>query len=240
VAQKALARAATDGSDAVWSGTVPTGPGMWVAAAGAAPIEPLEGTWKPWLLTRGDQFRPGPPPALGSAEVNEELALIKRFTTNPTPSQRAIATGIPSLGQTFFYGPIYAVIQRDRLSVPREVRVMSLVYAAMLDAGIAGHDAKYTYWRLRPWMADPAIVPLIPLPGHPSYVSNAAIISSALGEVMAYFFPQDAAQFRFFGEQAGLSRIYAGIHYPSDERAGSAMGKQIAALAIQRDQAIGN
>src|SRR5919108_635263 len=35
VAQKALARAATDGSDAVWTGTVPTGPGYhWVLAAG--------------------------------------------------------------------------------------------------------------------------------------------------------------------------------------------------------------
>jgi len=29
VAQKALARAATDGADAKWTGTVPTGPGLW-------------------------------------------------------------------------------------------------------------------------------------------------------------------------------------------------------------------
>ena len=41
VAQKALARAATDGSDAKWTGTVPTGPGMWV---GKDPLEPLQGT----------------------------------------------------------------------------------------------------------------------------------------------------------------------------------------------------
>src|SRR5438128_11737383 len=41
VAQKALARAATDGSDAKWTGTVPTGPGMWV---GRDPLEPLQGT----------------------------------------------------------------------------------------------------------------------------------------------------------------------------------------------------
>jgi hypothetical protein len=48
VAQKALARAAVDGSDAKWAGTVPTGPGMWV---GKDPLEPLQGTWKPWLMT---------------------------------------------------------------------------------------------------------------------------------------------------------------------------------------------
>jgi membrane-associated phospholipid phosphatase len=68
VAQKALARAATDGSDAKWTGTVPIGPGMWV---GKDPLEPLQGTWKPWLMTRGDQFRPGPPPAVDSAEFQE-------------------------------------------------------------------------------------------------------------------------------------------------------------------------
>jgi len=38
VTQKALARAATDGSDAKWTGTVPTGPGLW---SGKDPVEPL-------------------------------------------------------------------------------------------------------------------------------------------------------------------------------------------------------
>ena len=85
-------------------------------------------------------------------------------------------------------------------------------------------------------MADPTIVPLIPLPNHPAYVSNAAIIATAVAELVGSMFPQEAAQWRYLGEEAGLSRIYAGIHYPSDERAGNQMGKSIAALAIQRDQ----
>jgi len=38
------------------------------------------------------------------------------------------------------------------------------------------------------------------------------------------------------GEEADLSRIYGGIHYPSDERAGNQMGKRIGALAVQRNQ----
>jgi hypothetical protein len=41
---------------------------------------------------------------------------------------------------------------------------------------------------------------------------------------------------QYLGEEAGLSRIDGGIHYPSDERAGNQMGKSIAALAIQGDQ----
>jgi membrane-associated phospholipid phosphatase len=131
------------------------------------------------------------------------------------------------------------VIQRERLSVPREARVTGVIGALQHDATIAGHDTKYTYWRLRPNMADPTIVPLIAQPNHPSYVSNAAIISSAFAELAAYFFPQDAAQFRTLAEESGWSRVYGGIHYPSDERTGSQMGKSVAALAIQWDQLSG-
>jgi membrane-associated phospholipid phosphatase len=233
VAQQALARAATDGSGTKWTGTVPTGPGRWV---GKDPLEPLMGTWKPWLMTRGDQFRPEPPPAVGSAEFQEELALLKRINSSPTPSQRAIATNFAAKGLDFVWEPGYALVRRERLSVPREVRLLAPFAALQVDAYIAAHDAKYTYWSLRPNMADATIVPLIPQPNHPAYVSNAAIIASAVAVLVGAMFPQEAAQWRYLGEEAGLSRIYAGIHYPSDERAGNQMGKSIGALAIQRDQ----
>lgn len=233
VAQKALARAAADGADRNWTGTVPVGPGMWV---GKNPVEPLQGGWKPWLMTRGDQFRPGPPPAFGSPEFQEELALLKRINSSPTPSQRAIATNLAARGFDLVWEPSYALVRRERLSVPREVRLLAPVAALQFDAYIAAHDAKYTFWRLRPNMADTTIVPLISQPNHPAYVSNAAIIYSALAELVGYMYPQDATYWRYLGEEAGLSRIYAGIHYPSDERAGSLMGKSLAVLAIQRDQ----
>jgi membrane-associated phospholipid phosphatase len=233
VAQQALARAATDGSDVKWTGTIPTGPGRWV---GKDPLEPLLGTWKPWLMTRGDQFRPGPPPAVGSAEFQEELALLKRINSSPTPSQRAIATNFAAKSLDFTWEPGYALARRERLSVPREVRLLAPIAVLQVDAYIAAHDAKYTYWSPRPNMADPTIVPLITVPNHPAYVSNAAIIASAVAELVGSVFPQEAAQWRYLSEEAGLSRIYAGIHYPSDERAGNQMGKNIAALAIQRDQ----
>jgi membrane-associated phospholipid phosphatase len=233
VAQKALARAATDGSDAKWTGTVPTGPGMWV---GKEPLEPLQGTWKPWLMTRGDQFRPGPPPAIDSAAFQEELTLLKRINQSPTPSQRAIAMNFAGKGLDFVWEPGYALVRRERLSVPREVRLLAPLAAVQFDAYIAAHDTKYLYWRLRPNMADPTIALFIPLPNHPAYVSNAAIIASAAAVLVGAMFPQDAAYWQYLGEEAGLSRIYGGIHYPSDERIGSQMGKSIGVLAVQRDQ----
>ena len=70
VAAKVIERAKADGSDAVWTGTVPAGPGYWV---GAKPVEPLMGTWQPWVLARGDQFRAPPPPAYDSAQKLAEI-----------------------------------------------------------------------------------------------------------------------------------------------------------------------
>ena len=241
VAQKALARAATDGADAPWTGTMPTGPGLWV---GKDPLEPLMGTWKPWLMTRGDQFRPEPPPAVGSAAFQDEIALLKRLLSHPTPSQRAIATHVATRGLDFVWEPGYALVRRERLGVPREVRLLAPFAAVQVDAYIAAHDAKYTAplptsWRPRPNMADPTIVPLIPQPNHPAYVSNAAIIASAVAELIGAMFPQEAAHWQYLSEEWGLSRLYGGIHYPSDERAGNQMGKRISTLAVQRDQLSG-
>ena len=60
VGAKVVAMAQNDGSQAVWTGSVPTGAGFWV---GATPLEPLAGTGGrgPWL--------PEPAPARPAAGV---------------------------------------------------------------------------------------------------------------------------------------------------------------------------
>jgi hypothetical protein len=75
IGARAVAEARTDGSDAAWPGPVPVGPGLWVPTppAFAPPLEPLAGTWRPWNLTDGSQFRPGPPPAFGSQAYAHEI-----------------------------------------------------------------------------------------------------------------------------------------------------------------------
>jgi hypothetical protein len=162
--------------------------------------------------------------------------LLKRINSSPTPSQRALALDIAAKSFDRLWEPAYALVLRERLNVPREVRLLAPLAALQFDAYIAAHDVKYIFWRLRPNMADPTIVPLIRVPNHPAYVSNAAIVSSAVAEFIGYMFPKEAALWRYLGDEAGLSRIYAGIHYPSDERASNQMGKSLAALAIQRDR----
>ncbi len=88
VADLVIERARHDGSDVPWTGSVPTEPGKWTLArypAGVAPLGPLFGTYRTWVLASGSELRPGPPPAFDSAEKAAELAEVINFPrTFPT------------------------------------------------------------------------------------------------------------------------------------------------------------
>jgi hypothetical protein len=59
------------------------------------------------------------------------------------------------------------------------------------------------------------------------------VLSTARAEVLAYLFPEDSAFLRARGEEAGLARLWAGIHFPSDITVGADMGRAIAQKLIQ-------
>jgi membrane-associated phospholipid phosphatase len=236
IAQKANARAAQDGSDAKFTGTIPTGSGYWVLPTGATPVEPLQGSWKPWFLTSGNQFRPGAPPAFGSPEFKVALEELKRINQSLTPNERALAVFWAQNTANAFYDAAYALLAADKMSTPSAARVLAFLAAAMHDSHIASHDAKYTWWYIRPSQADPTIVPVVNDPAHPSYPSNGAAVWGVAAEVLAHFFPKDAARLRAMAAEASISRLYAGIHYRFDIEAGIQIARRLAELVTQRDR----
>jgi membrane-associated phospholipid phosphatase len=109
----------------------------------------------------------------------------------------------------------------------------------MLDAVIGCWEAKYSYFFIRPSQANPAITLPIGLPNHPSYPSGHSCVSSSGAAVIASFFPQHTATMDAQVEEAGLSRIYGGIHYRFDIEAGRTLGLNVARKALQYDQSTG-
>jgi len=244
VAQRVIERARTDGTDAVWTGTVPTGPGLW---NGTNPQEPLAGTWKPWVLTSGSQFRPGPPPAFDSAQEATELAEVKNFPRALTGA--AFATNAKAFYWQTFDGILsdwYVIAgkrvfeQRLDKNQPRVARIYALMSVASYDGLIAVFDAKYAYWAIRPVQLDPTVVTLFPTPPHPSYPSAHSSASGAITEVIAYAFPREADSIRAKAVEAGNSRIWAGIHFRSDLDSGLALGRAVGHLVLERAQTDGS
>ncbi|HVT38911.1 MAG TPA: vanadium-dependent haloperoxidase, partial [Gemmatimonadaceae bacterium] len=253
VGGRIVASAQTDRFDAVFTGHIPVGPGFWSSSLvpPPPPLLPLLGEMRPFFLETGSQFRPGPPPEFGSPEFLVALGEVRQISDTRTDEQLrigrfwALATGTLVAG--YWNEQAEALIDRDGLSERDAAHAFALVNMAAMDANIACHDAKYVYWFIRPTKADPGIT-LIPqdgdlvavgLPNHPSYPSNHACVSGAASVVLGGIFPSDSHRLFALGREAGISRLYAGLHYRFDMEAGFDIAANVVALARERDPAAG-
>jgi membrane-associated phospholipid phosphatase len=232
-------RTRADRFTAPWTGSVPTGAGKWIA--NGPPAGATFGGIRPYLLTSGDQFRPGNPPAFGSTAFNTDLAEIATLATNRTDAQRALAVfwnfGTGSFTPIGYWNEIVAdYITAVRMDERGATHAFALTHAAVMDAMIGCWDAKYHHWTLRPSQANAGITLSLGLPNHPSYPSGHSCASAAAATVLANLFPARTAELDGMVAEAGLSRMYAGIHYRFDITAGQDLGRSVALWAIARDQ----
>lgn len=238
VAAAVLAYAATDGSKSPWTGTVPVGPGYWIPIS----MPPQDANWggvRPWFMRSADQFRPSPPPAVGSPVYLADLAEVRAFSDNRTAEQLAIArywaTGYGAGGPAGFFGSVAAgLAAREHMNERRTARMLAVMHMAIMDASIGCYEAKYLWWYVRPYQADAAITVPVNRPNFPSYPSAHSCLSSAAAGVLAGYFPSEADHLQAMVEEAGMSRIYAGLHFRFDVTAGQELGRGVAALALER------
>jgi membrane-associated phospholipid phosphatase len=134
-------------------------------------------------------------------------------------------------------------IGEDRLDERAATHVFAVLGAAMFDAFIGCFDAKYHYLTPRPSQADPRIVAPPPpgraLPNHPSYPAGHSCNAASAATVLTHFFPDRAAELAGWVTEAGLARMYAGIHYGFDVAAGQALGATVAQWVIGIDESTG-
>ena len=223
--------AKSDNSDAVFTGSFAPSPGKW---SNATPTTPLAGTWRPWVLSSGNQLRLSAPPAFDTPEFAAQLALVKNLARNNTTNHSAW------FWQPSFVTPWLDTAHREifeaRLDTnpPRAARVYALATIAQHDATIACGDTKFAYLELRPSMADPSINTLFTNPSHPGFPSGHACASGASATVLGFLFPQDATTVGEQAKDAGLSTFYAGIHSMLDVQQGLGLGNAVGAKVVER------
>ncbi len=202
-------------------------------------IEPNAGSWRTWALTSGKAVRaPAPPDA---AATRAELDWVRGAVAEKDPSIAASVAywdaGAPS------YRWMQLITNRILSGAPvtpYSHRLYTYVSMAMYDATVATWDSKYTYNRARPSELDPALKTKLSTPRSPSYPSEHAATAAAAAGVLSYFFPNEAAAFQSLAEQAGKSRLYAGVQYPSDYTAGMELGRKVAERVIELAKADGS
>lgn len=240
VAQRVLDEARSDGFGTAWNGQPPQAAWAWRSLANppAPPAYPAIGGMRTFFAESGNSFRSVTPPAPGTARFITDSAEVRTYTEAPTAETTRIAkfydmtTG--TLAGGFWNERAAELIRKHATGERQSATVLVTLNAAMMDALVACHDAKYVYWVPRPSQADPSIKPLIGVPNHPSYPSNHSCLSTAAGQVLAHFFPQERPHMERIATEAGVSRIYAGLHYRFDVEAGDDIGRKVANAAIAR------
>jgi hypothetical protein len=233
-----------------------TAPGQF-RSANPTPIFRHFPSIKPFALTRLDQFRPAPPPALGSAAftaaLNETRALGGMDSTVRTAEQLEAArfhTEPPPPSVTSNLGRFAS----STADVADAARLMAMVYVSFADALAACFEAKYHYGAWRPVSAvnttDAGWKPVLPTPNHPEYPAAHSCTSGSVGEVLRSYYGTPNVTFTWdskvtgttrtyagidaFNADAGIARLYGGMHFRFATVAGEALGKQVAQWVTAR------
>ncbi|HEV8586056.1 MAG TPA: vanadium-dependent haloperoxidase [Methylomirabilota bacterium] len=195
VATAVLAACAEDGAAAPNMYRPYTTPGVYVPTMW--PAVPHWGKRKPWVMTSGDQFRPGPPPSLTSDTWKRDFEEIKavggKDSAKRTPEQTAVAKFWEATAPAVYWPVARSVANAPGRNVSDNARLLAVAAMAMDDALIAVMDAKYTYNFWRPVTAirnaegdtrDGGWMPFIDTPMHPEYPCAHCIVSGAMGAVL--------------------------------------------------------
>lgn len=199
-AARVLAWRADDGASAPDRYRPHAAPGAYVPTSSVA--APQWAQRRPWLLADAAQFRPGPPPALNSAQwardYNEVKTLGSKTSKQRTPEQTEVARFWEYSLPPIYHAVVRSVALAPGRTVAQNARLFAAASQAMDDALIAVMDAKYHYGFWRPVTAvrngdrddnpatevEPGWTPLIDNPGHPEYPSAHSILAGALGALL--------------------------------------------------------
>jgi hypothetical protein len=175
---------------------------------------------------------------------------------NLTPEQQAIALfwsddpGVTVTPPGHSISVATQVLRLESASLMLAAETFAKVGMAVCDAFIACFKTKYIYNVIRPVtyirrLIDPAWMPLLNTPPFPEYTSGHSVQSGAAFAVLANLFgdsysfvdhandsrglaPRRFDSFTAAADEAGISRLYGGIHYSSAIERGLAQGRCIA------------
>ena len=201
-------------------------------------------------------------PAYATA-INEIKVLGQDISTSRTAEQTTIGKFWAAPIQNYWNAITEQVTITHRDDIDATARTFALLNLGLADATIALYDAKYTYRLWRPITAirladtdgnplttpDPTWTPLATTPADPSYpgahstlsATAAAILASRYGNHVSFTVtsPTLPGATRSFDSlaaaatEAGLSRIYAGLHTRLDHEAGLTLGDQIGRYTLR-------
>jgi hypothetical protein len=203
--------------------------------------------------------------ATWTAAYDEVQSVGSATSTTRTPEQTTIARFWNAPIQNYWNEIAQSSVLAHKSSVKESAQVFALLNETLADATIAFYDSKYSHAFWRPITAihagdtdgnadtvgDPTWTPLSTTPPDPSYPGAHSTVSTAATDVLSAFYGDRSRLVvssellpgvtRSFGSysaaarEAGLSRIYAGVHTRIDHVAGAKLGDDVARFVLSRN-----
>ena len=178
-----------------------------------------------------------------SLSLTEEQKAIARIWDDAPNGQNVSAFG-------HWYSILNQVLEKENPALMKAADAYLRLGISMHDAAISCWKTKYTYHLLRPvtyirkHMGIGDWNPLISTPPHPEYSAAHATLSASAGYALESVFgqnygftdhtydvlgmsPRTFGSFEAAGREAGISRVYGGIHYRPSVETGNLQGKKV-------------
>jgi acid phosphatase (class A) len=165
------------------------------------------------------------PPENTSIETRQELAKLLGYKQLRTKEkvEEIFKQLEPESGAMVMGGrPILDYFDKEKF--PNTAPVLS---DAFNDVMIITIKLKERFDRVRPSFLEPAIDPVITIPGHPAYPSGHSTQMHFLAYFLGELAPERRDEFEREAYAIAFNREIAGVHYTSDTEAGKLLARQI-------------
>ncbi len=232
VALDVIDYAKKDNSDLLWNQTIPKVDNcIW---NGTNPVNPMAGFWKTYILKSGSEIQPINPEVCGSATDLLDIRQTYEAWKHRTPEQISALHYWGDKPPPVVWNTILnKQIQKYNMSIFDAAFSTVYLNVGMYDAFVSCWYAKYTYWTARPFQRITNITTEIPTPNFPGYPSGHSVISMVAGRILGEVFPAERDYFHNRAIEAGLSRLWAGIHFKQDIINGIDEGNKIADKVVE-------
>lgn len=167
------------------------------------------------------------PPKPGSVADRADMAFVKGAQKLRTAKGDAWADTMARTG-AFQAWMAFARQHRATSGTVRGWLDTALLGTVLAATAAVTQIAKSKYDRPRPFQVDPSIKPPVQLPRSASYPSGHSSSAFAGARVIARVAPELAGDAYKLATQVAASRVYAGVHYPTDVVMGALLGTGVA------------